>query len=122
MEFGIWILAVVVLGIAAFAAAGRFGEMPATVTDTPHPQLPVGQLTSMDLRAVRFAVVPRGYSMQQVDELLDRLATQLGSANATNAEQSGWYSTPEPRSTSEEGSSARRWAVDESADRSLDPD
>jgi DivIVA domain-containing protein len=86
MEFGIWILVVVVLGMAAFAAAGRFGEMPPTVTDMPRPELPAGPLTAVDLRAVRFAVVPRGYSMQQVDELLDRLASQLGSAQPARYE------------------------------------
>ena len=75
-----WVLAmgaVVVLGVAAIAASGRLGEMPATVTDTPRPHLPNGVLTGDDLRGLRFGVVVRGYSMQQVDELLDLLARQL---------------------------------------------
>lgn len=81
MELAIAILAVVVLGLAAVAATGRLGEMPLTVTDMPQPHVPDGVLGGDDLRALRFAVVPRGYSMQQVDELLDRLADQLDSAD-----------------------------------------
>lgn len=72
-------IAVAVLGLAAVAASGRLGGMPATVTDTPVPHVPQGRLTADDLRQARFAVVPRGYSMVQVDELLDRLARQLDS-------------------------------------------
>ncbi len=77
MEWALWMIAVAVLGLAAVASSGRLGEMPATVTDTPRPHVPSGQLGGDDLRALRFAVVTRGYSMQQVDELLDRVARQL---------------------------------------------
>ncbi len=77
MEWVLWMAAVLVLGLAAFAASGRLGEMPATVTDTPRPHIPSGTLTADDLRGLRFGVVTRGYSMQQVDELLDLLARQL---------------------------------------------
>lgn len=80
MEFVISIVAVVILGLAAVAATGRFGEFPGTVTDTPQPHVPAGTLSGDDLRALRFAVVARGYSMQQVDELLDRMAAQLDAA------------------------------------------
>ncbi len=79
MEWFLWMIAVAVLGLAAVAASGRLGDMPATVTDTPVPHVPQGRLTADDLRQARFAVVPRGYSMVQVDELLDRLARQLDS-------------------------------------------
>ncbi len=80
MEWVISIIAVVILGLAAVAATGRFGGLPGTVTDTPQPHVPAGALGAADLRGLRFAVVPRGYSMQQVDELLDRLAGQLEEA------------------------------------------
>jgi DivIVA domain-containing protein len=75
-----WILAALVIGIvglAAAAASGRFGELPDVVDDRVHPVLPEGNLTGPDLRDVQFAVVPRGYSMEQVDALLDRLGSQL---------------------------------------------
>lgn len=77
MEWVLWMIAVAILGMAAVVASGRLGEMPATVTDTPRPHLPSGRITGEGLRGLRFAVVVRGYSMQQVDELLDRVASQL---------------------------------------------
>lgn len=77
MQWVLWMIAVAVLGLAAVAASGRFGELPGTVTDTPRPHVPTGRLSGDDLRGLRFAVVPRGYSMDQVDELLDRLARQI---------------------------------------------
>jgi DivIVA domain-containing protein len=77
MQWVLWMIAVAVLGLAAVAASGRLGELPGTVTDSPRPHVPTGVLSGDDLRGLRFAVVPRGYSMDQVDELLDRLARQL---------------------------------------------
>lgn len=80
MEWALWILAVVILGIAAVASSGRLGELPPAVGDRPEPYFPPGPLDADALRSVRFAVVPRGYSMEQVDALLRRLATELESA------------------------------------------
>ncbi len=77
MQWVLWMIAVAVLGLAAVAASGRLGELPGTVTNTPRPHLPPGVMTGDDLRGIRFAVAPRGYSMDQVDELLDRLSRQL---------------------------------------------
>ncbi|MFT3834831.1 MAG: DivIVA domain-containing protein [Micropruina sp.] len=77
MQWVLWMIAVAVLGLAAVAASGRLGELPGTVTNTPRPHLPPGVMTGEDLRGIRFAVAPRGYSMDQVDELLDRLSRQL---------------------------------------------
>lgn len=79
MEWVLWMIAVTILGLAAVVASGRLGEFPATVTDTPRPHLPSGPISGDGLRGLRFAVVTRGYSMQQVDELLDRVASQLES-------------------------------------------
>ncbi len=83
MEWVLWMIAVGVLGLAAVAASGRLGELPGTVTDTPRPHVPTGTVTGDDLRGLRFAVVLRGYSMDQVDGLLDRLARQLDAPVAT---------------------------------------
>jgi DivIVA domain-containing protein len=90
MEWAIAMLAVVVLGLAAVASTGRLGEMPGTVTDTPQPHVPDGVLVGDDLRGLRFAVVARGYSMQQVDELLDRLANQLDVAAVPQQPAETW--------------------------------
>ena len=70
---------VVIVGFVFFVAAGRGGEMAPQIDDRPVPRLPDPDrpLTSSDLDQLSFAVVTRGYSMEQVDELLDRLARQL---------------------------------------------
>lgn len=75
-----WLLVVVVIiviGLAVMAGSGKFGQVPPIVDDRPAPDLPEGDLSAESLRSVRFAVVPRGYSMSQVDQLLDRLASQM---------------------------------------------
>ncbi|MDQ7991719.1 MAG: DivIVA domain-containing protein [Propionicimonas sp.] len=77
MEWFLWMIAVAVLGVAAVAASGRLGELPPPVTSAPAPHLPAGELSGTDVRQAQFAVVLRGYSMAQVDELLDRVARQL---------------------------------------------
>jgi len=78
MEWFIAILAVAVLGLAAVAAGGGLGELGSFKVDRPQLSLPESDLTATDLARVRFAVVPRGYAMNQVDQLLDRLQRQLG--------------------------------------------
>ncbi len=78
MEWFIAALAVAVIGVAAVAATGRLGELPDVVDDRVAPEMPDGALSSADVRDVEFAVVPRGYSMEQVDALLARVADQIG--------------------------------------------
>ena len=90
MEWVAWVLAVAVLGLGAIAASGKMGELPATITDSPRPHVPPGRLTGDDLRDCRLDVVIRGYSMTQVDELLDRLSEQLGTTPVD------YPPTPEP--------------------------
>ncbi len=78
MEWVIAALAVVAIALAAVAATGRGGGMPDLVDDRVAPELPDGPLDGADLQRVQFAVVPRGYAMDQVDALIDRLSHQLG--------------------------------------------
>jgi len=76
-----WIIvgvAVVVIGIVVLVATRRVGGMPPVVDDRPGMDLPDTALGPDDLRGVRFAIVSRGYSMAQVDALIDRLIDQLG--------------------------------------------
>jgi DivIVA domain-containing protein len=78
MEWILAALAIGVVGLAAAASTGRFGDMPDVVDDRVQPTVPAtGPLMSSDLREVQFAVVPRGYSMEQVDALLQRIAAQI---------------------------------------------
>lgn len=115
MEWLLWMLAVAILGLAAVASTGRLGELPSTVTNTPVPHLPVGVLTGTDLEQVRFAVVTRGYSMPQVDELLARLSLQLDGVAAAGPEaiqsslegETGSQADDTPLADSSEGSDAQ---------------
>jgi DivIVA domain-containing protein len=78
IEWGLAAVAVLVIGVIWFAAQGRFGAMPPLIDDRPGPDLPPdANIDGDDLRNLRLAVVTRGYSMAQVDDLLDRLAGQL---------------------------------------------
>lgn len=81
MEFLIYGVAVLVLLLAAVAGSGRFVGMPDAIVDTPRSPLKPGTIRADDVRRVRFAVVPRGYAIDQVDEYLDRLAQQLAEAD-----------------------------------------
>lgn len=76
------VLVVLVAGAVAALAVGRVGggmsvSMPEAVHTTGHDVLPVGDLTRADIVSVRFDRAARGYRMDQVDAVLDRLADEL---------------------------------------------
>jgi DivIVA domain-containing protein len=73
MEWFIAVVVIAILGVAAMAAAGGMGEMA---------EEPVRQ-------AMRFGVTLRGYAMNQVDDLLDRLTREIAERDATIAELTG---------------------------------
>lgn len=78
MVWVIGVIVVVTLAVAAWAASGGLGEMPAEpVRDVHRPTLPEHRLAAEDLARVRFGVALRGYSMAQVDDLLARLVREL---------------------------------------------
>ena len=78
------VIVVAIMGVAAMAAAGGMGEMaPEPVYDTFRQDLPADRpLQPADLQALRFGVTLRGYSMRQVDEVLDRLTRELAERDA----------------------------------------
>ncbi len=77
LAFGLFgLLACLILLGAAFAGAGRFGELPDPVTDRFVPELPDRPLEPADLSSAHFATVARGYSPEQVDRLLAHAAKQ----------------------------------------------
>jgi len=72
------LVAVVVVFAIAAVAAGRGDAMADAVPDRPELALPEGRaLTRGDLDALRFSVGFRGYRMDEVDEVLDRVAAEL---------------------------------------------
>jgi len=76
-----WILtvvAVLILGVAAVAATGRLGGIHQHVEpDVFRQPLPPVPLPGRDVAEVRFGVTLRGYAVDQVDDLLDRLAREI---------------------------------------------
>lgn len=87
MEWFIAAAAIVALGIAAIAAAGGGGGMSKEpVYDTYRQQLPDRPLTAVDIEQARFGVTLRGYAMDQVDDLLERLGREIAERDARIAE------------------------------------
>ena len=78
------VLIVAAMAVTALVAVGRFGTMADVYDDRPDATVPAdGPLTAGDLEAVRFTTGLRGYRMDEVDALLDRLATQLRAGDGT---------------------------------------
>jgi DivIVA domain-containing protein len=88
MEWFIAVVVVAILGVAAIAAAGGMGEMAKDpVRDTFQQDLPTDRLLqAADIQSLRFGVTLRGYSMSQVDDLLDRLTREAAERDARIAE------------------------------------
>jgi DivIVA domain-containing protein len=80
------VISVVVFGVAA-VAAGHGGTL--APADPPSvPPLREGPVDAAALAAVQFPVVVRGYRMDAVDAVLDRLGTELAERDARIAELS----------------------------------
>jgi DivIVA domain-containing protein len=69
---------VAVVTVVALLAVGRLGELPDVDPDRPPTAMPEDRpVESADVDAVRFTVGMRGYRMDEVDEVLDRLAAEV---------------------------------------------
>jgi DivIVA domain-containing protein len=80
------VIALIVFGIAA-AAVGRGGTLAETYPDRPDTPLPDDRpLRGEDLDALRLSVAFRGYRMDEVDQVLDRVAGELESRDKRIAE------------------------------------
>ncbi|MGH8774885.1 MAG: DivIVA domain-containing protein [Jiangellaceae bacterium] len=76
-------IAVAVVFAVAAAAVGRGGGLDASERDITVPWLSAdGPVSVEDLETIRFAVAFRGYRMDQVDEVLDRLGGELAARDA----------------------------------------
>jgi DivIVA domain-containing protein len=71
------VLGLVVFGAVAFTLGKASGLDPASPDAAPHDLPQDGPVEAADLSAVRFDVVPRGYRMDQVDGVLERLGYEL---------------------------------------------
>jgi DivIVA domain-containing protein len=72
------LLAMAVVGVVAAVAAGRIrGGLDEPVSSLPYRGLPASPVVPVDLERLRFSPALRGYRMDEVDSVLDRLAEEL---------------------------------------------
>ncbi|MGV8845710.1 hypothetical protein [Tessaracoccus sp.] len=64
------VIAIAVLGVAAWAGTGRLGEMPPVVGDRPKGHIPEGPVDGLFLQELSLPVVGVGYRCSQVDDTL----------------------------------------------------
>jgi DivIVA domain-containing protein len=68
----------VLIGVVVAVATGRItGGLDAPTSSLPGTGLPEGNLAPGDLDAVRFSPALRGYRMDEVDDVMDRLREEL---------------------------------------------
>ena len=78
----ILIVLAVVAGVGAVAAGVVRGGLPDAESSVAQAPLPEGPLEVGDVSAVRFSVAFRGYRMDEVDAVLDRLSDELAERDA----------------------------------------
>lgn len=88
-----WFQLVVVVALliaVGWIAVGGGGHMSAPNPDRPDPAVPdTGLLARGDVDKVRFSVGARGYRMDEVDDVLDRLAYEIDVRERRIAELQG---------------------------------
>ncbi|MDX2974731.1 DivIVA domain-containing protein, partial [Kribbella solani] len=72
------LIVIVLIGAVAVVASGRWGAMSTAYDDRPDMTVPARQaLTATEIESARFAVGVRGYRMDEVDTLLERVAKEV---------------------------------------------
>jgi len=72
------VVAVVLVGLTVAAVFGRVdGSLTEPTTSLSYVPLPDDPLTPDDITAVRLDTGLRGYRMEQVDEVIDRLSAEI---------------------------------------------
>ena len=78
MVFVFVLTGIAILGAVALVASGSGDGLEPVATDRPGPWTPPDRAVSGDdVRQARFGVAFRGYRMSEVDQLLDRLASEI---------------------------------------------
>ncbi|WP_426566018.1 DivIVA domain-containing protein [Angustibacter sp. McL0619] len=78
----IFVVLAVIAVVGAVAAGAVRGGLPEPESTVPDAGLSEGTLQADDVSQVRFALAFRGYRMDQVDEVLDRLCAELSERDA----------------------------------------
>ena len=85
-----------VLGGVALVAAGHGSGLPDVEPDrAPLGVLPPDDVGPADVERLRFSLAFRGYRMDEVDDVLDRLTAELAARDARIAELEGPVSAVE---------------------------
>jgi DivIVA domain-containing protein len=72
------LVVVLLIGAVAVVASGRWGGMNEAYDDRPDMRVPTNRLLEAgDIESSRFGVGVRGYRMDEVDSLLERLAREV---------------------------------------------
>lgn len=102
-----WLQLAVIVGLLAavgWLAIGGGGHMSEPMPDRPDLALPnEGLLARTDVDRVRFSVGARGYRMDEVDDVLDRLAREIEQREDRIAVLEGRAPKPEADAESESG-------------------
>jgi DivIVA domain-containing protein len=80
------VILAVIAGIAVVAAGRGEGLAPWDPERSPRGALPAGDVDRADVDALRFTLALRGYRMDEVDDVLDRLLDELDRRDARIAE------------------------------------
>ena len=94
MPIVVLLVVVATIGAAVVVLAGRRGGDVDFPPDRPNFALPERELQRADVDGVRFAVGLRGYRMDQVDIVMDRLAAELADRDAQIAGLRGTAAEP----------------------------
>lgn len=95
MSFVVLLLLLVVLGAIGVVAAGRGDAMrPAEPDRGLRGALPPGPVSRSSLDSLRFTLAFRGYRMDEVDDVLDRVAAELEAKDARIAQLEGGLADP----------------------------
>jgi DivIVA domain-containing protein len=95
------LVGIVLIAVIALLAVGRLGELPPTESDRAPLALPEDRpMGRDDVDGVRFAVGMRGYRMDEVDDVLDRLADEVAERDRRIAELEQRVAATAPRGAS----------------------
>ena len=80
------VILAVIAGIAVVAAGRGEGLSSPDPERSPRGALPAGEVGRADVDALRFTLALRGYRMDEVDDVIDRLLAELDRKDARIAE------------------------------------
>jgi len=83
------VILAVIAGIAVVAAGRGEGLSSPDPERSPRGTLPAGEVGRADVDALRFTLALRGYRMDEVDDVIDRLLDELDRRDARIAELEG---------------------------------